>query len=176
MDKAKVKGRAVNRSELADFFGVSLPTIDTWVRLGCPVVQRGSRGVEWTFNTADVARWTRDRAAEEAAGTGKADVEELERREQQAKTGLTELRLAKERALVAPIAEFEKLWARAFATVTAGMRNIPGRVVSQLIGETDERRFKRILLEEIDLALTAAEEADLVDEEEQEAEGPGYDS
>lgn len=56
----KSRGRDVNRSDLAEINGVSMPTIDDWVRRGCPVVQRGGRGRAWQFNTADVRNWRED--------------------------------------------------------------------------------------------------------------------
>lgn len=54
----------VNRSGLARHFGVSLVTIDSWVRNGAPFVQAGGRGAEWTFDTSEVEMW-RDGIAED---------------------------------------------------------------------------------------------------------------
>jgi phage terminase Nu1 subunit (DNA packaging protein) len=47
----------VNRAELASLFEVSLPTVDAWVRKGCPVVERGGRGREWKFHFSEVFNW-----------------------------------------------------------------------------------------------------------------------
>ena len=49
--------KLVNRAELATLFEVSLPTVDAWVRKGCPVVERGGRGREWKFHFAEVFNW-----------------------------------------------------------------------------------------------------------------------
>jgi phage terminase Nu1 subunit (DNA packaging protein) len=160
------RGQRVNRSQLADVFGVSLPTVDNWVKAGAPVVQRGSRGTEWVFNTADVARWMKDRAVESATGTATADEAELNRRRMRAETERAELALAKDKNQVAPLDQVERMVSRAFSQVRAGMRNIPGRVVAALIGETDERTFKRILLEEIDQVLENLANADLAGSDE----------
>jgi phage terminase Nu1 subunit (DNA packaging protein) len=54
------RGKIVSRAELAKTFGVSLVTIDNWVRRGCPHLDRGANGRQWRFDTAAVARW-RDR-------------------------------------------------------------------------------------------------------------------
>jgi phage terminase Nu1 subunit (DNA packaging protein) len=159
---AKGKGQEVNRTGLSDVFGVALNTIDSWVRQGCPVVQRGvGKGQPWKFNTADVAQWLRDKSVQEATGDKVADEAEMTRRRKLADTMLAELNLAKAMGDVAPIDQVERMVQRAFAEVRAGMRNLPGRVVSQLIGETDERRFKAVLLGEIDQVLVALAEADL---------------
>lgn len=157
----KGKGTIVNRAGLADVFGAATPTVDTWVRRGCPFVQRGGRGKEWQFNTAAVSEWLRDQAREEVGGTVFADESELKRRKLAAETSLAELELAKAKGAVAPLEEVEREVANAFATVKANMRNIPGRVVTLLIGETEERRFKTVLLAEIDQALEALADADL---------------
>lgn len=36
---------------------MSIPTVESWVRRGCPVVQRGRRGQPWIFDLLAVAIW-----------------------------------------------------------------------------------------------------------------------
>ena len=50
-------GVALNRAEAAKFFGVALTTIDAWIRRGCPVLERGDRGVPHKLDSAEVAHW-----------------------------------------------------------------------------------------------------------------------
>ncbi|KXB15705.1 DNA-packaging protein, partial [Xylella fastidiosa] len=144
----KQQGKQVNRAGLSEIFGVALPTVDQWARNGCPVVKRGGRGREWAFDTAVVARWLRDKAAEEAAGEAVADIEEWKRRKIAAEAQREELHLADAKKQVAPLEQVEKTLARVFAEVRANLRTIPGRTVALLLGETDERRYKRVLLQE----------------------------
>lgn len=153
---ATQRGSEVNKQALADLLGVSTPTIDQWVRAGCPIVQRGAKGVAAIFNTADVSRWRIDKAAEDAGGGAKADESELKLRKLAAEAGKAELELAKARGEVAPVADFERATSAMMASIRANMRNVPGRSVLQLLGCTDEKEFKRILMAEIDLALSAA--------------------
>lgn len=160
--------RHVNRAGLAEIFGVSMPTVDSWVRGGCPVLKRGGRGLEWQFDTAAIAIWLRERAVTDATGATQADEAELKRRKLAAETAVAELDLAKAKGLVAPLDQIERNMARAFAELRANLRNIPGNIVSVLIGETDERTFKRVLLQEIDQALEALADADLTAEEDDE--------
>ncbi len=47
------------------------------------------------------------------------------------------------------------------ATIRANVMNVPSRVVSQLIGETDEGRFKELLREELIQALETASESEV---------------
>ena len=49
--------RKANKAEAAEWFGVSIPSIDGWLRRGCPYVQRGERGKQWVLDLHDMARW-----------------------------------------------------------------------------------------------------------------------
>ncbi|EAM3588059.1 terminase small subunit [Salmonella enterica] len=158
-----IKGREVNRSGLAEVFGVSLPTVDNWRRAGCPTLAIGGSGKSYSFDTAAIADWLRERAVRSATGETAQTEDELKLRKLEAETVMAELELAKARGEVAPVDQMGRMVAHAFSEVRAGMRNIPGRVVSLLIGENDQRRFKRVLLEEIDQVLTALANADLLD-------------
>lgn len=163
----KGKGREVNREELAETFGVSLNTVSSWTRNGCPFEQRGRQGKPWRFNTRDVSEWLREQARTEATGEGPLDETELKLRKLAAEASLNELELAKQRQLVAPIDEFERARAMENATLRTNVMNVPSRVVSQLIGETSEARFKDVLCAELIQALEAAAESDVELEEEE---------
>lgn len=54
----------MNRSELAQFFEVSEPTIDAWVRKGMPFLEEGTNGRPYKFDPQACRAW---RAAIEAA-------------------------------------------------------------------------------------------------------------
>ena len=157
---SKGKGQTLNRGEVAAFFGVTPPTVDGWVRAGCPV-KKGQRGVASEFNSADVAAFLREKARQEGSGTSLADETELKRRKLAAEAERAELELSKEKGEVAPVREFERAQAAAMAAIRANMRNVPGRAVLRLLGCTDELEFKNTLMDEIDLALVTAAEADL---------------
>ena len=49
--------RVVGKAEAAQFFDVSLPTVDAWIRRGCPVEERGGRGRAWRLDLLKVAEW-----------------------------------------------------------------------------------------------------------------------
>lgn len=167
----KGKGREVNREELAETFGVSLNTVTSWIRNGCPFAQRGKQGKPWRFNTRDVSEWLREQARIEATGDAPLDEFELKLRKLAAETAQVELDLAVARKQVAPIHEFERARALENATVRANVMNVPGRVVSQLIGETSEARFKDVLRAELVQALESAADADIELDEEGDDDG-----
>lgn len=157
---ASNKGKAVNRTEIATLFGVSFPTVDGWVRNGCPHTKPlGSRSV--VFNTADVANWLRDRAKEEATGNAPADEQQLKRRKMMAETEKAELELAVAKREVAPVREFERATAAIMAMIRQNVLTVPNRAVTQLLGCTDETEFKTKLRAELVLALETAAEAEI---------------
>lgn len=60
---------------------------------------------------------------------------------------------------VVNLEQVERSLSNLFAEIRTSIRNIPDRVVSSLIGMTNEREFKNILTQEIDLALNALSES-----------------
>lgn len=161
MANTKGRGQVLNRNDLSDFFGVALPTVDIWIRRGCPYVTKGGPGTPWEFNSADVAKWLKDEAVEQATGNTSADEAELKRRKLAAETAKAELELARFRGDVAPVIEFERAQARAFAVIRQNILNVPQRAVLQLLGETDETAFKERLRAELVTALEQSAEAEL---------------
>lgn len=170
---AKTPGKLVNRAGLAEVMGVVTVTVDGWIKRGCPVVERGGRGKEWQFDTAAVVRWLRDEAVAAAGPNDNADLDEIEKRTKRAKMRQAELELAKAQGLVAEIAEFERTQAVRAAMVRQNVMNVRQRACLRLLGETDETTFKRILGEELTLALRTSYETsiELTDDETDPGEG-----
>ncbi|MBA1304291.1 hypothetical protein [Stutzerimonas stutzeri] len=105
---------------------------------------------------------------EEMAGGDKASELTAERvRKLRADASLAELELAKAKGEVSTIEDFEAVWNQACGIIRANMLQVPRRVVSSLIGETDEARFKQVLTDEITLALETAAEADFTPEDDE---------
>jgi len=148
-----VKGQIVGRQEIADIFGVSGPTVDAWLRAGAPYITKGSKGISWEINTAEIHEWLINKNVDEATGKTQADEATIDRRMKLAKMLRVELNLEKEKKLVAPIDEMVQALTVVFAEMRAALRIIPGRVYSALVGETDETRFKSVIQAEIDNAL-----------------------
>lgn len=164
-----------NRADTARLLGVTPPTLDRWVAEGLPAVVRGSKGVQWVFNMPEVIRWYAQRQADKSSPPipkGKDGEElslaEIERRTALAKMLQAELALEKDREGVALVDEFERAHARMFAEVQTNMLNVVQRAAQQLLGEKNEITFKRILREEITIALEQAARADVGDPGEEE--------
>ncbi len=55
--KSITERRRANKAEVAEWFDVSMATVDAWMRRGCPYVQRGGKGVSWVIDLKAVAEW-----------------------------------------------------------------------------------------------------------------------
>src|SRR5690242_9512417 len=47
----------INKAEAAETFGVSLPTIDAWIRKGAPVLRKGTNGVDYEICAPAFGEW-----------------------------------------------------------------------------------------------------------------------
>jgi phage terminase Nu1 subunit (DNA packaging protein) len=165
--------KRLNRAETAEHMGVNPTTLDRWVREGCPVAERGSRGIEWQFDLPAVIKWWGNRRADEAAATDTNDMMEIELRTKRAIMLKAELELAKAKGEVASVREFEKVQSKAMAAIRARVMNVPQRVAMRLLGETNETAFKARLSEELRSALESASDSDLsIDEDDDEHPEP----
>ena len=134
--------------------GITVVSVDARVRRGMPFLERGSRGKEWAFDSAQIIAWERDQAVKNAIGdTNQADEQELKRRKLAAETTIAEIEAAKSRGLVAELEHVEREWSNAFAEFQSRMLQVPSRAAPQLLGVDSEREIKAILRDEIDEAL-----------------------
>ncbi|EBS4163249.1 hypothetical protein E0M98_22545 [Escherichia coli] len=158
---SKLTDMMVTDADLAELTGLSSRRIRQLVESG-----RLTRSGRNRYQLAEVFM----ALVEEMSGGDKASELTAERvRKLRAEATLAELELAKQRGEVAPIEEFQSVWTNRFTIIRANMLQLPQRVVTMLIGETDERRFKQVMTEEIKQILTAAAssgtEADYGDED-----------
>lgn len=164
----------VNRAGLAAAMGKSLPTIDRWIKEGCPVKVRGRKGIEWEFVLPDVVAWFGRRERDLVTDGADATEDALKRRKMLAETGKAELEFAKAAGEVAPVREFERAQAKMMAAIRTNVMNVAQRAVLQLLGETDEAEFKRKLRAELTLALEQSAQIDFdLDGEDDDEDGEG---
>lgn len=115
--------RIANKAGCAEFFDVSMPTIDAWIRKGMPIVQKGGKGVSWQIDLLAAAQW---RFGVQASG-GSVDPESLEPMQRRAwyegETKRRELQV-RDRELI-PAGDVERVVATAFAALSSDIRAIP---------------------------------------------------
>ena len=154
-----VKGRICGVKEIADVFGVTAATVESWLKNGAPYIKQGGKGKAWQINTAEISKWLRLRELEMNGLTTESG-EELRKRKLAAETGKAELELARAAGWLIPVKVLEARLSNMFAQVKVNMRNIPHR----LAGDDDELKQRMIL--EIDLALEHLAQMDLFAEDE----------
>ena len=114
--------RTASKGGCAEFFGVSLPTVEAWVRKGMPVQQQGSRGVAWVIDLLAAAEWR-------FAGStgGDSDPEDMPPAERKAwyegETKRRDLQV-RDRELI-PAGDVERVIATAFAALASDVWAIP---------------------------------------------------
>lgn len=115
--------RIANKAGCAEFFDVSMPTVDAWIRRGMPIVQKGGKGVSWQIDLLAAAQW---RFGVQASG-GSIDPESLEPMQRRAwyegETKRRELQV-RDRELI-PAADVERVVATAFAALASDIQSIP---------------------------------------------------
>jgi len=125
--------KIVNRSELAEIFGKSLPTVSAWVARGCPVLERGAKGREWQFDTAAVADWIVGQAVAAASGdTSKMDIEEARRRKLAAEATLAEMEVDQRGARVILVDDAVRLFGDQCATIRTHLIAMPSNWAPRL--------------------------------------------
>ncbi|MEM1191549.1 MAG: DUF1441 family protein [Pseudomonadota bacterium] len=121
--------RLANKAQAAEFFGVSVNTIDRWIRRKCPVVQRGSLGKPWVLDLLSIAEWKFTRGSDEADGEDDDQIppEKLPPADRKAwyesevkRRAIQEL----DRELI-PVAEVERTVSTAFAAIAADIKSLP---------------------------------------------------
>lgn len=153
----KAQGQLVNLLGLAALWGVHRNTVSSWVKRGCPYVTKADRnqGIEWEFDSAEVAQWRLEKAVQDAIGdTQSAGDAELRRRKLAAETVIAELEAAKARGQVGDLEEFERQMVNAAVEIRTLMQQMVSRVAPMVLGLKEEGEIKAILAEEIDQALT----------------------
>lgn len=161
----QVSGPSVDMQGLALALGLSLPTIRTRLREGLPCRQQGGRGSAWVFDLAECIRWHTEREISKAVGNVDDGVPKavLEKRLLSAQVRCKEIEAAKLSGEVAPIEEMERALTAAFVEVRTALLSLPERTGLRLLSAGNETEIKAILEEEIDLALNALSEADLLE-------------
>lgn len=141
----------VTDRDLASLAGVSDRRIRSLAEIG--LLERQTRG---RYTLGPAIRALLDNAANNAS-----ELQRERTRKMAADADLAELEFAKQKNLVAPIEQIELFLSNAFAMVRTNMLNIPERVTARIVGSTDERHVKSVLVDEIRQALLEIANADL---------------
>ena len=115
--------RQANKAELAEWFGVSVATVDAWLRRGAPYVQKCGPGKGWVLDLRDVAQWYYGKSAQDT----EEDPDKLD-----PKSRLDWYRGTRERTRhlqevgdLIPASEYERALSGALKTVAVTLESLP---------------------------------------------------
>ena len=164
-------GKMLNRAEVAEVFGYSLPTVDSWIRDGLPSRVQGSKGVQWQFDSAEVHAWLvkKARATRRTRGNsfgdekdgdepaeGHVGLDEAKRRKEVANARSAELDLAKDMEAVAPIAMIGKVVSDEIANARARLLAVPTKFRPTAQQHAKGVEASKKLVAEVDTLIHAA--------------------
>ncbi|MEM6603287.1 MAG: terminase small subunit [Pseudomonadota bacterium] len=143
---AKSRGVILSKVDLANYFGVTRPTVDDWVRSGCPVVQKGNKRTPWKFNSADVYAW-RLRQAEQASDDVKGmTFAELQKEKLLVEVERLKFQAAREKGETIDLKLTEDFTMKLMLDMKARMLRFPGEIAPKL-DMADSRSDKKGILE-----------------------------
>lgn len=149
-------GRIVNKSELAEILGLSLPGVDAMIREGMPINSRGSagRGAGFEIDVAKVIKWQIEQATKELSEAFEAvNLDEARRRKVAAEAAMAELDLALKRGDAVSLAVVAKRWEGMVTAFKYRCLAIPAKLAPALVAETDLVIARGMLEREIHEAL-----------------------
>lgn len=151
----------INKQQLAELQGVSLPTITAWMAEGMPVAQKGGRGVSYGFDNAEVTEWRI--AREQARGKRVAESEkDAKGRKTSAEADLAEMKAAQLRSELVVLADIVADVQNDLTKVRARLLAIPTRAAPLVVGMNEHAARKLIN----DLVLEALDELSVISPDE----------
>jgi phage terminase Nu1 subunit (DNA packaging protein) len=120
-------GKSVNKSELAEIFGVSERTLTEWQNDGdLPIKTKGARGQANEYDTEVVITWYVQREL------NKVGVEGVRDRLARLQADEVEMRIAEKRGLLIPVEQIEPAWTALVVSAKTYLRSEPDRLAHLL--------------------------------------------
>jgi len=146
--------RLVNKIELADLVGVTIPTITAWVKKGMPVHRVGNQGQAWQIDTAKALSWIVEHCPPDGMATGTAEAGELRRRKLAAETQKAELELQKAAAKIVSLVSAIEAWDQTKKTIQTLAQELPKQAAKAAAQAETEDEIAMALTNEIERYLT----------------------
>lgn len=157
-------GKTVNRAALAQTFGVSLPTVEKWIRSGCPHLEQGGLGKQWQFDTAAVHRWLLERHAEGVIaayggkGDGKLSIEEARRRTAIATMRVAEIEAAREERGIVDVEYVGEIFREAVFIMSAALNGLGAKVAGRASSMRDPNAIRKLVDDELRVIVAEMQE------------------
>ncbi len=156
--------RTLNRTELATFHGVSQPTVDEWIRRGCPAIARGNKGKAWKFDSAAVINWRLEEAKIDAkAGisdpSGVMSKEEADRRRAVALARSAEIEVDERLKSVALVSDVKADLTDFCTSLHTGLGNASNKIAGRAASMTSAPEIEDLCHAELNRAFESARAA-----------------
>lgn len=150
-------GKLVNKAELAEICGVSLTSIDNWIRQGLPYVEKGDLSSPWTFDTYQVIKWKTKKAPKPtklATSTDSEepeaiDINEAKRRKAVAEAKLAELDLHLKQEKVILLEAVQMAVTEEFNRIRTRFLGLPAKLAPRLFQTDNPAKIQELLNKDI---------------------------
>lgn len=164
------KKRLLSKIETANKLGVSVVTIDNWVKhKNFPYAVKGNRKTktQWMFDQDDVDLWMQDqeeekRAEKEAKKHESKEILQARLEKIQVETKRLELRLKQEEGELVEIDSVAQIVAREYGNVRQQLLTVPSKVAPAIAGLVDPIEIAAIITDYIKEALEELSDGDVV--------------
>lgn len=137
----------MNRSQIAQVFGVSVVTIDAWVRKDCPFEKKGRNGAQYEFSLPAVITWRVEQLVSQAMGMFRSgdDIKTAEKRLAFAQAEIKELELAEKQGVLINTEAAAKLVERGIMETRSQLLALPTKLAPRLPACKTAPQFKAVL-------------------------------
>lgn len=125
------KVRLFNKAEVADAFQVSLPTVNVWIREGCPVVTAGDRGVSWELDVFAVYAWRQ--GDDETTGSRVLDPQQERAALDRARRESVEMDNRKKAGDLVSVEDVADEWSRITGIIKDRMLALPSKLAAEIV-------------------------------------------
>lgn len=140
--------KRANKAQVAEFFEVSVKTVDAWIRRGCPVLERGHKSRAWVLDCGAVLKWYFER---QHAGVPPEDPQDMSPQDRRAwyESEVRRRALLKMDSELIPVADVERIVSIAYAEIAAALRGLPSAIQRRysLSDEVTEKIAESVRLE-----------------------------
>ena len=131
---------------MSQVLGITIASLESLMRKGMPIAQRGGGGKQYQFETGEVIRWLREQDKLERGG---GNLDAIKKRKAEADAQLAELKAGKEAGNYVEIDEVVRAVVDDYIAIKTQFSQMPKRLPPVLVNETPET-IAKILEDEIE--------------------------
>lgn len=136
-------GRIVNKTELAEIFGITPHTIYTYTTEGMPIVKQGDKGVESEYDTAECIKWFAEKRLQKLDyNKERARLTKLQADKVQREIDLMDGETAR-------IEDVKVTWEKFLCELKSQLLAMPNSVTPHIVGMDDPNKINGIILAKV---------------------------